>query len=559
MNTAANTLPIILLIALVLLPVKSSYAQTDGPILLGDALQLTESTETESSQTVFQANQADAAYVDVQSRTAVAMLYRNDYEATSEVELTWTGNVANCTPGSTPAVYRDAMLQRIKFFRSMAGVPVALSFSDPLNASAQRAALMMSANSALSHSPPTSWSCYSAEGAQTAGKSNLALGYAGVYAIDGYMQDPGNGNGPVGHRRWLLYPQTTAMGTGDVPANGAYRPANALVVINGQYGSPRPATRDGFVAWPPPGFVPYQVVYARWSFSYPGADFSAATVRLVSNGQTVAVTKEAIANGYGENTLAWLIDGMNTFADWALPPQDTSYQVQIDNVKINGVSQSFAYTVTVFDPANAAPTDIDWAPNTVDENAAMGTIYGSLQSVDADPSDTHTYALVAGEGDSDNARFSINGDSIIGQAPLDFEHQSSYSVRVQTTDSHGGQFTKAIAMTIRNVNETPTDVYLTQAPLQASMSNGANVGELYVVDDVGDSHQFALVAGVGDNDNAVFLIQGNALKVNGELQAPMKAFYRMRVQVTDDVGHVFAKELLVLGQPLQMFVPMLGR
>ena len=41
----------------------------------------------------------------------------------------------------------------------------------------------------------------------------------------------------------------------------------------------RPA-RDGFVAWPPPGFVPYQTVYPRWSFVLRGADFTNATVTM---------------------------------------------------------------------------------------------------------------------------------------------------------------------------------------------------------------------------------------------------------------------------------------
>ena len=506
-----------------------------------------------------QTRDANVAYVDVQSRSAVALFFRNDYESTSEAILTWTGNVASCMPGTTPSTYRDALLRRIKYFRSMAGVPVTLSFSDTMNASAQRAALMMSANTALSHSPPSSWACHSSEGAQAAGKSNLALGYTGVYAIDGYMQEPGTNNGPVGHRRWLLYPQTLSIGTGDVPPNGAFRPANALTIIDNKYGTARPATRDGFVAWPPPGFVPYQVAYARWSFAYPGADFSAATVTLTSEGQAVAVTKESVATGYGENAMVWLINGMGTYDDWALPTHDTPYQVHIDNVRIAGQNQSFDYTVTIFDPANATPTDIVWSPNSVQENATTGTVYGNLDSVDPDVDDAHTYALVVGEGDTDNDHFSVNDNTLMGAAVLDYEAKSTYSVRVQTTDLHGAQFAKTISITIGNINEAPSDVYLAQAVLQGSINIGTNVGDLYVVDDAGDSDTFALVAGSGDDDNASFMIQGNVLKINGELRAPVKAFYRVRVQVTDSAGNVLTKALLILGQPTQMFMPLIGR
>jgi len=78
------------------------------------------------------------------------------------------------------------------------------------------------------------------------------------------------------------------------PASGTnYPAANAVwVVDDANYWGPRPATRNAFVSWPPPGYVPYPVVYPRWSFSYPSADFSAATVTMTSNGVPVPVAQE---------------------------------------------------------------------------------------------------------------------------------------------------------------------------------------------------------------------------------------------------------------------------
>lgn len=40
-------------------------------------------------------------------------------------------------------------------------------------------------------------------------------GQYGAAAISGQVQDPGQYNGAAGHRRWLLYPPTRVMGTGD--------------------------------------------------------------------------------------------------------------------------------------------------------------------------------------------------------------------------------------------------------------------------------------------------------------------------------------------------------
>lgn len=388
----------------------------------------------------------NAASVDIQSRAQVSALFHTMYEPTSEVELTWTGNQASCTAGSSNQAYRDALIQRINYFRNMAGVPAGVVLDDVMNAKAEQAALMMSANGQLSHSPPTSWQCYTPDGAAAAGKSNLALGYYGVSVIDGYMQDPGNGNGPVGHRRWLLYPQTQQMGAGDVTGGGSYRPTNALWIIDSHYSNLRPATRDVYVAWPPPGYVPYPVVYPRWSFSYPRADFSAATVSLTRNGQTVDVTKETVANGYGENTLVWAINGMGSYDQWPLPAQDTPYEVHISNVNIGGQMQEFTYTVIVFDPSNTAPTSVAVVQAPLSETMTSGDVIGTIVVTDPDAGDSATVTLVAGEGDTDNDRFSIVGDALVLNTTLNAPIKAFYYVRLQAVDSAGNAYTQSLVI-----------------------------------------------------------------------------------------------------------------
>ena len=67
----------------------------------------------------------------------------------------------------------------------------------------------MSANNQLMHvGIPTNWSCFTTSGTNAAAHSNLALGSDGPDAITGYIWDYGSNNFEVGHRRWLLYPQT---------------------------------------------------------------------------------------------------------------------------------------------------------------------------------------------------------------------------------------------------------------------------------------------------------------------------------------------------------------
>lgn len=296
----------------------------------------------------------DGGYVvDTENREAVRLFYKSVYASSEGIASQWTGNIATCDAGDTSSDYKAATLRRINWFRAMAGVPASIQFDATFNAKAQQAAMLMSANNQLSHFPPSTWRCYNAVAAEAAGKSNLGLGYSGADALaSGYMHEPGASNAPVGHRRWVLYPQTRVMGTGDAgDTNAAGAPlTNALWVQDANIFSPRPAVRDDFVAWPPKGYAPYTAVFARWSFSYPQADFSAATVTMTENGTPIATRKESVVNGFGENTFVWLpgsyVDGMT----WAKPASDTVYLVQVSNVVVDGKARSFSYRTTVFDP-----------------------------------------------------------------------------------------------------------------------------------------------------------------------------------------------------------------
>src|SRR5262249_31156342 len=138
-----------------------------------------------------------------------------------------------------------------------------------------------------------------------------------------YIVDNGSNNAAAGHRSALLFPQTQSMGTGDVPQSGPaanpYYLANAIWVQDANIFGPRPATREAYVAWPPPGYVPYQVVGPRWSFAYYNADFTNATVSMKRNGAAVPVRQETWTSVgcppqicFPENTLVWVPDNQDT-------------------------------------------------------------------------------------------------------------------------------------------------------------------------------------------------------------------------------------------------------
>ena len=290
--------------------------------------------------------QAPPPWIDPSDRQVSLDYFNETYRASDGVPIGWTGNHASCNAGETSMAFREAVRLRINYFRAMAGVPAVVQLSDEYTDKAQQAALMMSVNGQLSHTPGPTWLCYTPGGAQAAGSSNLYLGVYGPSAISGYIEDFGNGNYPVGHRRWILYPQTQWMGTGDIPPTGGYWSSNALWVFDENMWEPRPQTREEYVAWPPPGYVPYRVVFPRWSLAYDEADFSAATVEMSSGGESIPLTVKPVVNGYGENTLVWEPD----LSYGAPPSSDTAYDVIVSGVEIHGVPRDFTYQVVLFDP-----------------------------------------------------------------------------------------------------------------------------------------------------------------------------------------------------------------
>lgn len=291
-------------------------------------------------------------WLDTTDRQAVIDSYNVEFSRTTP-DIGWTGNRSTCEAGTTNPAYRDAIIDRVNWFRAAAGVPANVTENATYSAKAQDAALMMSVSDRLSHNPDPSFGCYTADGDEAAGLSNLYLGRTGPHAITGYMLDPGAGNVSVGHRNWILHPTVREFGTGDTPGPGR-QATNTLWVIDNAFG-PQPQLResDGFIAWPARGFVPGEVVFPRWSFSLRNADLSGATVttQRIERGAVVESISSPVvfrndAGGAPFSIVVWEPVGIDTS-----PAIDTTYRVTVGNVGVGSRTESFSYDVTVIGAA----------------------------------------------------------------------------------------------------------------------------------------------------------------------------------------------------------------
>ncbi|MDE0322182.1 MAG: Ig-like domain-containing protein [Acidimicrobiaceae bacterium] len=301
-----------------------------------------------------------AAGLDTWNRRAVMQGHEDEF-GRREPDSDYTGDLRQCNEGTTSAAFRLSVVQRTNWYRAMAGLDPVTEVPE-LSQGAQAAALMMLAEGRLSHFPEPDWACHSETGAAIAGASNLGLGNAGVSGIDSYMRDNGDNNLPVGHRRWILYPQLLEVGTGNAwHSRSRFRAANALDVISGDRRQDPVLIREprGFVAWPPAGFVPARAVWGRWSFSLADADFENAMVTMVDESQTVSTRVLARGPGAGDHGIVWAVAGDRNSNLLGTPRNgDRCYAVTIDGVRVEGDEQpAYEYPVCVIDPsAQVGPT-----------------------------------------------------------------------------------------------------------------------------------------------------------------------------------------------------------
>lgn len=318
--------------------------------------------------------------IDTQNRVDVVNAYLDRFVPALNVPLTWTGNTASCVAGTVNQAATDATLEMVNFFRNMSGLNDVF-FDSTYNSKAQAAALMMHAQNALSHTPPSNWACYTAAGSEAAGRSNLYLGVRGAAAIRGYIEDPGSGNTAVGHRRWIQYPHTDRMGTGSTSN------ANALWVITPFVSQPSPT----WIAWPPIGFVTKDLVFPRWSLSRANADFARSQVTMTMNNNPVPVRVNTVANGFGLNTLVWE-------PTLTIPPgtADTRISVSVTNVIVGGSAQSFQYDVIAIAP-NLPALSVEFSASSVAENAGTVANFVTVKRNFADTSNSVQVTLTSSD------------------------------------------------------------------------------------------------------------------------------------------------------------------
>ena len=224
------------------------------------------------------------------SEAAICERFNADYQWVNEWEPT-AGSSEQCDEGNVPQSALDNGLTRVNLYRFLAGVqPAALA--PELFPQQQACSTMMAAYGQLTHQPTPDIPCYSAAAAAGAGSSNIAGGGGIAGSVDMYIADFGGNNAlSLGHRRWTIGPFMSVTQFG---IKNQYSCMYSFGVGGGD--------DPGFVAWPPPGFVPVQA--ALGDFSFESIDFSPTnetTVEVaVDDAAFQVVDHRILQGGYGQ-------------------------------------------------------------------------------------------------------------------------------------------------------------------------------------------------------------------------------------------------------------------
>jgi len=143
-----------------------------------------------------------------------------------------------------------------------------------------------------------------------------------------------------------------------------------------------------------------------------------------------------------------------TAPDYEIPTDGDLNNIYMLNITVTDAGKLFdtkAISVIVGN-INDAPTNIILSKNSVYEELPVGTMVGTLTTIDQDAGDSHIYEILPG---NDAISFIISGDILRTTAVFDYKVKSTYSITIRTADQGGLYFDKPFTIIVNNVNEAP--------------------------------------------------------------------------------------------------------
>jgi hypothetical protein len=245
--------------------------------------------------------------------------------------------------------------------------------------------------------------------------------------------------------------------------------------------------------------------------------------------------------GGNNNRFKWFCNNVEVYSGnspiYTIPSINSAnagtYRFEVTNTVVTDLTMKSENILVKTVHVNQPPTNITLSKQNIDEN--YSGVIGTLAATDPDASDVFTFSLVTGDGitNKDNGKFSISDNQLIISTKVDFESIKSLNILIGVSDGNGGTFTKAFAITVNNMNESPQFIgQVTSKTIDETAANGSTVLNLTAQDPENDPLTFSITHG---NEDGAFGIKGDLLivKDSTKLNYNIKSSYSITVSASD--------------------------
>ncbi|GKW38465.1 putative Ig domain-containing protein [Pectobacterium carotovorum] len=175
-----------------------------------------------------------------------------------------------------------------------------------------------------------------------------------------------------------------------------------------------------------------------------GSGFGTASVSLSGSIATVSITGATLSNSDMGSLLSGMAYGNSSDNPGNATRTVTLTQLTDSGASNNTIAPNISSAITVV-PVNDAPTDITLSATTFAQSLGSNGTVATLTATDVDSS-VFTYSLVSGSGSTDNALFTISGNTLKAVNATGMA-AGTYSVRLQVSDG-AATYDKVVSLVV---------------------------------------------------------------------------------------------------------------
>ena len=201
---------------------------------------------------------------------------------------------------------------------------------------------------------------------------------------------------------------------------------------------------------------------------------------------------------------------------------------------------------------NEAPVFAPSSALNVHENAANGTVVGSVSATDVDSGDVLRYSILSSSPVQAFVVDAVSGEiRVSDSSQLNLEMVPSVTLNIQVTDAAGLVDTQLVTINLSEINEAPTDIVMSGGSVTENAGAGTFVATFAGVDaDAGESLVYSLIhtAGPGGSLGQVTIDSSTGqltVAAGAALDFESAATLLVAVQITDSQGFAFSKSFTI--------------